>query len=123
MSYEDVKANLVRQITAQKNLYKFRMFLYSLNRNVREYCFAISRDYINNELQNPVVTATERERIQRLLTHWQWNTFDTTSNAWWTTLSTQHSSSLSLLTLINLWIDDIHTFDPENFETATDGLR
>ena len=123
MTYENVKATVVRQITAEKNLYKFRMFLYSLNRNVREHCFAISRDYLNNELQNPVVTATERERVQRLLTHWQWNTFDTTSNAWWTTLSTQHSSSLSLLTLINLWIDDIHTFDPENFETETDGIR
>jgi hypothetical protein len=123
MSYEDVKVRLIMKITAQKKIYKFRMFLYSLNRGVREDCFAISRDYLNNELQNPLVTATERERIQRLLLHWQWNTFDTTSTLWWTRLSTEHNSSLSLMTLINLWIDDIHTFDPENFETATDGLR
>lgn len=121
--YELNKQNIERKITGQKYIYKFRMFLYSLNRDIRQVCFRITKEFLENELDNSLVTVTERERIQEVLTHWQWNTFDTTSTAWWSTLAFQHTTSLSLMTVIHLWIDNITEFDPEAFETSTDGIR
>ena len=116
-------AEIKRQITAQKNIYKFRTFLYSLNKNVRQACFRISLDFFENEYNNPMITATERERLQNLRNHWQLSSFENTATDWWSTLSFNHSTSLSLMTLIHLWIDDITVFDPEAFETSTLGIR
>ena len=123
-TYETNKTELVRKITAQKNIYKFRQFLYSLNRDIRQQCFEMCKEYLLNEYQNnTAVTVTERDRLLNLINHWHWNVFDTTSVLWWSTLSYNHATSLSLMTMIHLWIDDINTFDPETFETSTDGLR
>ena len=122
-SYEEKRAEIIRNIIAQKSIYKFRMFLYSLNKDIRNKCFMIARDFIENELNNETVTVTERERIQNLLNHWQWHIFDTSSTNWWSILSYNHAKSLSLMSIIDLWIDDIHNFDPEAFETSTDGIR
>jgi hypothetical protein len=122
--YESNKAEILREITAQKNIYKFRQFLYSLNRDIRHQCFDISKQFLENEyLNNTDVTVTERERLLSIINHWQWNMFDTNSTNWWLVLSLNHAKSLSLMTIIHLWVDDIHTFDPETFETSTDGLR
>jgi hypothetical protein len=49
--------------------------------------------------------------------------FENESTNWWSALSFNHSKSLSLMTVIHMWIDDINTFDSEVFETSTDGLR
>lgn len=122
--YDNNKAELVRQITAQKNIYKFRQFLYSLNRDIRQKCFDISKEFLDNEYRNnTAITVTERERLLNLINHWKWNDLDTNSTNWWSTLSFNHSKSLTFMTIIHLWIDDMNTFDPETFETSTDGLR
>lgn len=121
--YEVNRQDIERKITGQRYIYKFRMFLYTLNRDIRQVCFRITKEFLENELENQLVTATERERIQRLLTHWQWTTFDTSSTAWWSTLAFEHTKSLSLMTIIHMWIDNITEFDPEHFETSTDGVR
>jgi hypothetical protein len=122
--YDTNKAEIVKKITGQKNIYKFRQFLYSLNRDIRQSCFRITRDFFENEYTNNTsITATERERLLNLINYWQWNDFDGNSTNWWSTLSFNHSSSLSLMTVIHMWIDEIHHFDPEVFETSTDGVR
>ena len=122
--YEYTKTEIVRNITAQKTIYKFRVFMYSLNKDIRQNCFRISRDFLENEYNNnSTLTVTERERLQLLLNHWQWISFDNDSTAWWSRLTVNHYTSLSLMTTIHLWTDDINTFDPEVFETSTDGLR
>jgi hypothetical protein len=121
--YDARLAEIKRQITAQKNIYKFRTFLYSLNKNVRQTCFRISLDFFENEYNNPMITATERERLQNLRNHWQLSSFENTATDWWSTLLFNHSTSLSLMTLIHLWIDDITVFDSEAFETSTLGIR
>jgi hypothetical protein len=124
LEYDNIKDELTRQIIAQKIIYKFRNFLYSINKDIRQQFFRISREYFDNECQNNTTnTTTEKERLQLLLNHWDWNSFDTSSRDWWFNLSFNHSKSLTLLTLIQLWIDDVQIFDSETFETATDGLR
>lgn len=122
--YDANKAEIVKKITGQKNIYKFRQFLYSLNRDIRQNCFRITRDFFENEYNNNTsITATERERLFNLINYWQWNDFDGNSTNWWSTLSFNHYTSLSLMTVIHMWIDEIHHFDPEVFETSTDGIR
>lgn len=122
--YDTSRAEIVRQITAQKTIYKYRIFMYSLNKDIRQNAFRITRDFLNNEYDNnSTITVTERERLLNLINHWQWNDFDNNSTNWWSTLSFNHSTSLSLMTVIHMWIDDINTFDAEVFETSTDGLR
>lgn len=122
--YDTNKAEIVKKITGQKNIYKFRQFLYSLNRDIRQSCFRITRDFFENEYTNNTsITATERERLLNLINYWQWNDFDGNSTNWWSALSFNHSKSLSLMTVIHMWIDDINTFDTEVFETSTDGVR
>jgi len=122
--YDANKAEIVKKITGQKNIYKFRQFLYSLNRDIRQNCFRITRDFFENEYNNNTsITATERERLLNLINYWQWNDFDGNSTNWWSTLSFIHYTSLSLMTVIHMWIDEIYNFDPEVFETSTDGVR
>jgi len=99
-------------------------FLYSLSKDIRQQCFRITGEFLDNEYQNnTAITATERERLLNLQNHWQWNTFDTTSVLWWSALSFNHAKSVSLMTIIHQWIDDIPSFDSDAFETSTDGVR
>ena len=121
--YKVNRQDIERKVAGQKYIYKFRMFLYTLNRDIRQVCFRITKEFLENELLKPELTATERVRVQILLEHWQWTTFDTSSTAWWSTLAFEHTKSLSLMTIIHIWIDNITEFDPESFETDTDGLR
>jgi len=122
--YETNKADLIRNITAQKAIYKFRVFMYSLNKDIRQHCFRITYDFLENEYRNnSTITATERERLRLLLNHWQWIDFDNNSTNWWSALSASHSKSIALMVVIQMWTDDINTFDAEVFETSTDGLR
>ena len=123
MSYEDNKQEIQRKITGQRYVYKFRQFLYSLNKDIRQVCFRITREFLENELNNTLVTVTERARINALLEHWNWQNFDTAATAWWSALALEHTKSLSLMTVIHMWIDDINVFDADAFETSTDGVR
>lgn len=122
--YDERKTEILNQVTAQKLIYKFRVFIYTLNKDVRFNCFNICERYLNNEFyDNTTITATERERLAKLMTHWDWTSFDSASTDWWRMLSSEHAKSLTLMTLIHLWIDDVNTFDAETFETSTIGLR
>lgn len=122
--YDTTLTELKRNIQAQKTIYKFRTFLYSINKDIRHHYFDMCRSYLENEyINNDQITMTEKERLANILNHWYWNSFENTSTNWWYTLSMTHSHSLSLMTLLHLWVDDIQPFDPENFETSTDGLR
>ena len=122
-SYENSKQEIIKNICAQKSIYKFRTFIYSLNKDVRHHIFDLSRRFLENELhKNPAITATEHERLQQLINHWQWLMFDSNAVIWWTGLS-NHAKSITLMTLLHLWIDDISIFDPDSFETSTDGIR
>ena len=122
--YDERKTEIINQITAQKLIYKFRVFLYTLNKDVRFHCFNLCERYLSNEFyDNTTITLTEKDRVQKLLNHWDWVSFDGASTDWWRSLSSEHSKSLTLMTLIHLWIDDVNTFDVETFETSTIGLR
>lgn len=122
--YNTNSTEISRNIRAQKIIYKFRNFLYSNRRDIREQFFRMSRDFFDNEYQNNIaLTATERERLRLLLNHWDWNTFDTNARDWWFSLSFNHSNSYTLMIVAQLWTDDVQIFDSDNFETATDGLR
>lgn len=122
--YDTTLTELKRSIQAQKTIYKFRTFLYSINKDIRHHYFDLCRTYLDNEYNNNAqITMTEKERLLNLLNHWQWNTFENTSTTWWYILAMNHSHSLSLMTLLHLWVDDIQPFDPDAFETSTDGLR
>ena len=122
--YDTTLTELKRNILAQKTIYKFRTFLYTINKDIRHHYFDICRTYLENEYNNnDQITMTEKERLLNLLNHWQWNSFENTSTNWWYILAMNHSHSLSLMTLLHLWVDDIQPFDPETFETSTDGLR
>jgi len=122
--YDARRAEITRQINAQKNIYKFRNFLYSINKDIRNHCFNITRDFLENEQQNnETLSLSEKERLLNILNHWEWNIFENASTNWWSTLSYNHSKSLSLITAIHLWIDDINVFDPDAFETSTLGIR
>lgn len=122
--YETKRSEIIRNITAQKSIYRFKQFIYSLNRDIRQNCFRICKEFLDNEYQNnSTTTATERERLLTLVNHWQWNMFNNDSTSWWHDLSFNHSHSLSLMTIIHMWIDDITTFDAEEFESSTDGIR
>jgi len=122
--YDTTLTELKRSIQAQKTIYKFRTFLYSINKDIRHHYFDLCRTFLDNEYNNNAkITMTEKERLRNLLNHWEWNTFENTSTNWWYILNMNHSHSLSLMTLLHLWVDDIQPFDPETFETSTDGLR
>lgn len=122
--YDTTKIELVRLITSQKNIYKFRVFIYSLNKDIRQRCFELTRQYLQNEYtNNEAISITEKERLRILLGHWEWNNFDNNATNWWSALSFNHSISTTLMTIIHIWIDDISEFDSEAFETSTLGLR
>lgn len=122
-NYETNLTQLKRDIHAQKTIYTFRNFLYSINRNIRFHWFDICRMYLENERSNIELTATENDRLRALLVHWNWNEFETNSTNWWYILSMNHSHSISLMTLIHMWTDNIDILDSDVFETSTQGLR
>lgn len=121
--YDTNLTELKRNIIAQKTIYRFRNFLYSINKDIRHKWFDICYTFLTNERNNSLITATEKDRLDRLIDHWQWNSFENDSTNWWKVLTYNHSHSTSLLTLIHLWVDDIEIFDSEAFETSTMGLR
>lgn len=122
MSYEDKRVEILKKIRAQKDIYQFRVFLYSLNRDVRQTYFRISKEHFENELQNQSISVTERQGLQALIAHWNWTTFDTTSLAWWTEISSTYATNQYLLILVHLWIDDITKFDSDDYEKSTDRI-
>lgn len=121
--YEKNLVEIKRNIIAQKTIYKFRNLFYSINKDIRKRCFEICRDYMENEILNIQITVTEKERLNALLIHWNWNQFEINATHWWNILSKDHSHSTILLTFLHLWIDDIDIFDSEAFETSTAGIR
>jgi hypothetical protein len=122
-NYETNLKELKRNILAQKTIYRFRNFLYSINKDIRHQWFDICKGYLENEYNNNSdITFTEKQRLNNLISHWQWNDFENSSTNWWYILTNNHSHSLTLITLIHIWVDEIQIFDPEMFETSTLGL-
>lgn len=122
-TYDTFLKEIKRDIISQKNIYKFRTFLYSLNKPVRQKCFDICKRYLDNEYDNNIeITFTEKQRLLNLRNHWQWPNFESNSTDWWYILTEIHSHSISLMDIINLWINDIEIFDENEFETSTNGL-
>jgi hypothetical protein len=117
--YEQRRKDLLKDIAAQKLLYKFRTFLYSLNKDVRVHCFSLCELYLNNELHDGIQTVSENTRLHALVDHWKWSTFETSASDWWKTLSIEHARCHTLMTLIHLWIDDIQTMDGDMLDNAT----
>lgn len=78
--YDTTLTELKRNIIAQKTIYKFRTFLYTINKDIRHHYFDMCRSYLENEYNNnDQITMTEKERLLNLLNHWQWNSFENTS--------------------------------------------
>jgi hypothetical protein len=123
MTYDSQRTEMQNQIHAIKTIYRFRVFVYSLNKDIRNYCFELSRRMLENERNNPDISITERERLQQLLNHWQWGMFENSATSWWSTLSLTHNKCTSLITMMHMWVDDIMAFDQEISETSTLGLR
>lgn len=68
--YDTTLTELKHNILAQKTIYKFRNFLYTINKDIRHHYFDICRTYLENEYnKNHHVTMTEKERLQNLLNH------------------------------------------------------
>jgi hypothetical protein len=89
--YDNNKTEIIRNITAQKAIYKYRIFMYSLNKDIRQQCFRITKEFLDNEYHNnTTITVTERERLLNLGNHWQWAMFENESTNWWSALSFNH---------------------------------
>jgi hypothetical protein len=100
------KEELVNQMRVQRCILKFKQFLYSLNRDVRQHCFGLVRAYFENELEGGGLGDVEVQRLEALLQHWQWILFDTISTEWWSGLCLQHARCKTLLACIQIWIDE-----------------
>jgi hypothetical protein len=119
VSEYDIQENeIVRNMREQRNIHKFRYFMYSRHKDLRQHRFRITKEFLDNEYKNnSTLTATERELLLNLKNHWDWSMFDNDSTNWWSTLSVNYSRSLSLMTVIHMWIDGINTFDTELSDT------
>lgn len=122
-AYNVRRSELIRQVDALKSIYKFRIFLYSLNRDVRQRCFEICREYLQNELENIELNISERDRVIQLLNHFQWNEFDQHSTLWWSILSFNYVNSITLIYLINIWTSDLTIAETNIRDDISLGLR
>lgn len=120
--YENTRKEIINKINFQKTIYKFRTLIYSLNKDIRHLCFSMSRDFLINELNNITLSSSEKNRLDLLITHWQVGDFENNSTNWWSVLSHNHSKSITLSILMHLWIDDMTSFDLDQFETSSLGL-
>jgi len=121
--YEYNRNNINNQIQSQKLIQKFRSLIYLLNKDIRQRCFEISKNFLINEKLNPELSISERESLTLLINHWNWNEFENQSTLWWSALSINHSKSITFMNLIHLWVDDINLIDSDVFETSTLGIR
>ena len=121
--YETAKEKLIRNFTGYKAINKFRIFLYSLNKEVRMRVFEDINNFFKNEHVSTITTTTERERLTDIIKDWQWSNFENDSTTWWQMLVANHLHCVSLLTVIHMLVDETNAFDAEAFETSTDGIR
>lgn len=120
-NYEQIRATIITQIQTQKIFYKFRVFVYSLNREVRHHCFDLTHQFLENEFRgNLDLHVPERDRIQNLLYHWNWEAFTTHATNWWITLTTQHANCSSLVNVMNIWLENIGLIDTNTPDNRTD---
>jgi hypothetical protein len=113
--------DIVRNITVQRNINKFRHFMYSLNKDTRQVCFRITKEFLEKEYNNLSITSFEKERLLNLQNHWQWSNFDTDSCNWWSELSLNHSRSTSLIPEMSRWTAD-HTYSSTYLNTARETI-
>lgn len=101
------RQRLEAEIYAKRTIYQFRTYLYSLDRAARRNTFDLCKAFLENELQDQQLKISQRERIEALLAHFDWTSFDTRAMDWWITLSMNHSRCGTLVDLINKWITGI----------------
>ena len=122
--YEITRAKLVRNFMGYKAINKFRLFMYTLSKEVRMRVFDDINDFFKNEYNNLSTTETERGRLHAIMNiQWQWSNFENDSTTWWQMLVANHLHCVSLLTVIHMLIDETNSFDADAFETSTDGIR
>jgi hypothetical protein len=109
--------DIARNITITRNINKFRHFMYSRNKDTRQDCFRITKEFLENECNNSSITPIEKERLLNLQNHWQWSNFDNDSTNWWSELSFNHPRSTSLIPAIHRWIDG-HQYSSTYFDNA-----
>jgi hypothetical protein len=102
--YKIRKGELEKLIDTQKMIYTFRNFMYSLNKDIRQNYFTITHDYLENEYKfNEILSESEKERLQLLLEHWQWDKFISQSTLWWSQLTIKHAICGTLRLTLDLW--------------------
>lgn len=109
--------DIAKNIIITRNINKFRHFMYSRNKDTRQDCFRITKEFLENEYKNSSITPVEKERLLNLQNHWQWSNFDNDSTNWWSELSFNHSRSTSLIPAIHRWIDG-HQYSSTYFDNA-----
>ncbi len=80
--------------------------MYSVNKEHRKYIFDICLEHFNNEISNPNINISRREKVVSLISHFQWNTFSNDAYNWWDILSKNHSGCFALQDIIREWIKD-----------------
>jgi hypothetical protein len=122
--YEKNQEKLIKQIQSQKIINKFRILLYSVNKEIRNHWFNICKEYIDNEMNNnSLLTALEKNTLMQLSNRWQWANFENNSTEWWKDLSYNYNSCDVLMKLMNLWIDNINDIINVDADNSTLGLR
>ena len=109
--------DIVRNITITRNINKFRHFMYSRNKDTRQDCFRITKEFLENECNNSSITPVEKEGLLNLQNHWQWSNFDNDSCNWWSELSFNHTRSLYLVNAMSRCTVD-HTYSSTYLNTA-----
>lgn len=120
--YTKNRNDIERKILHQKALHKFRQFMYSLNKPIRQQFFGFIKEYLENEMTNPGVRAIDSDTLRPLLPHWNWVQFDSMATSWWETLLLHHANCEPLQTIIQLCTNDCY-IGPDFSESASVGLR
>ncbi len=122
--YETFMKEQRRIINSQKIIHKCSILLNSLQGERRYQWFEICRNHLNCVYNmNNTITLSERNLIQNIINHWDWNTFEQNSSLWWNTIFLNYSNSDILINLLRLWVNNDYILDDEQNETSTLGIR
>jgi hypothetical protein len=101
--HEARRFELAKNIGCYRTLYEFRLYLDSLDKDMRQQCFKVSRDYLENEYKGPLAPG-ESLNLLALVNHWSWEQYEKNQIEWWTVLSKNHLNTEAISKLISLWI-------------------
>jgi hypothetical protein len=125
-TYEKDRIRILNRIEAQKNIHKFRMFMYSISKEQRQILFNICVDYFVYELDHKVdMKVSENELLGSMVNHFQWYSFENDSMNWWGSLSRKYANSETLHIFIRECIRGWNGMEMSNVivDTQSTGLR